>query len=66
MSRPMVNIDGVVGRGQRRQIAGTHPIVQGGLDEPGNRAKFDLAADERGYRDLIGRIVYRGRATAGP
>jgi len=53
MSRLLVNIDGVVGRSQRRQITGTHPIVQGGLDEPAIAPKFDLAADERGYRDSL-------------
>ena len=36
------------------------------LDQPGDRAKSDLAGNEGGDCDLVGGIVDRGRAAAGP
>src|SRR5260370_844972 len=62
----MVNGDGVVRRRQWRQIAGSYPGVHRRLDQPRDRAKFDLAGDECPHRDLVGGIISCGGAAACP
>src|ERR1700716_1476049 len=66
MSRFMVNGDGIVRGRQRCQIAGTYPVVHRGLDQPCDRAKSDLAGNERSHRDFVSRVVNGSRAAAGP
>src|ERR1700694_6310282 len=62
----MVNGYGVVGGRQWRQIAGACPGLHRRLDQARDRAKSDLAGDECRHRYLVGGIVNRGRAAAGP
>jgi len=44
----MVNGNGVVGRRQRRQIAGANPGLDRRFHNPRNRTESDLAGDESG------------------
>src|SRR5215469_18358443 len=60
----MVNSYGVVRRVERGQIATTNPGLDGCLDEPRNRAEFDLAGNEGRDRDLVRSIEDGGCATA--
>src|SRR3954451_18639366 len=62
ISRIMVNGNRVIGRRQGREASGPYPLVHRGLDQPRDRAKPDLAGDERGYRNFVGSIVDGGRA----
>jgi hypothetical protein len=61
----MVNGDGIVGGRQGCEIAGTYPVVHRRFDQSGNRAKPDLAPDERRHGHFVGGIIHRGRAAAG-
>src|SRR3984893_518892 len=62
----MVNGDGVVRRCQWREIAGAYPGLHRRLDQPRDRAKFDLASDECRHRDLVCGVIYCGGAAARP
>src|ERR1051325_10115281 len=64
ISRIMVNSNRIVGRCQRREVSGPDPVVDGGLDEPSDGTKPDLAADEGRYGNFVGRIIDRGRTPA--
>ena len=46
----MVNGNSIVGRGERREIAGPNPLVQCRLDQPGDGAEPDFLADERSHK----------------
>src|SRR5947199_10568770 len=57
ISRIMVNGNRIVRRGQRREVSGPYPVVHRGLDKSRDRPEPDLAADEGGHRNLVGRII---------
>src|SRR5262252_1820166 len=60
----MVDSDGVVSGVERGQIPTTNPGLDGCLDEPRDRAEFDLTGNEGRDRDLIRGIEDGGCATA--
>src|SRR5260370_11251017 len=62
----MVNSDRVVRRRQWREIAGAYPSLDRRLDQPRDRAKFDLASDECRHRDLVCGVIYCGGAATCP
>src|SRR3954463_13190179 len=64
ISRVMVNSNRIVGACERAEISRAYPIVDRGLDKPRDRPKPDLAGNEGGHRDLVGRIVDRGRTAS--
>jgi len=57
----MVNGNRIVRGRQQSQISGPHPVVHGGLDQPRDCPEPDLAGDEGGDRNLVGRVIDRGR-----
>src|SRR3954447_1716010 len=59
ISRIMVNGNRVVRGAQWREVSRAHPVVHGGLDQPRDGPEPDLAGDEGGDRDLVGRVVDR-------
>jgi len=62
----MVNGYRVVRGRQRAEVSGPHPVVHRGLDQPRDCPEPDLARDEGGHCDLVGRIIDRGRTPARP
>src|SRR6195952_1185237 len=57
ISRIMVNGNRVVRGGQGTEVSGPDPVVHRGLDKPRDGPEPDLARDEGGHGDFIGRVI---------